>query len=407
VIFVSYARRDRPFVDQLVTALEQHGVQAWVDRLSIPGGTHWEAEISKALESCSAVVVVLSPAVGESIHVASELSLAQDYKRPIIPIIQSPWRPSEPSEQAHRLKFLLSGRQFVDFSTFGFDKGIELLLKAISAAPVQPREPRGRRRPSWRSIVVGSVGSLLVAVAAVLVARGLLRPPSVEGTWYADVAYSWGVTASEQFEFRVDGERLLGTASFGGARFPRRIHEGKIAGDRLFFVIKLQVRHGQNEREVIYEYAGQVKGPTIEFTLDNEGEPKTRLVAARTPDEARRRVPRLATGGTDPRLSFLATGAYGTDTIKAAVGKRQEAIRSCYLATEFDPVEHSSVHYLVKIGPDGRVTEVGPPGTDPRSAELDRCMARVLRSVDWGPPPDGRGTEIHLAFTALPAWRSR
>ena len=91
MIFVGYARPDGPFVNQLVTALKQHGVETWVDRHSIPGGTHWEAEISKALENYSAVVVVQSPAVGESAHVPSELSLVRDYKRPVIPIVQGTW----------------------------------------------------------------------------------------------------------------------------------------------------------------------------------------------------------------------------------------------------------------------------------------------------------------------------
>jgi hypothetical protein len=36
MIFVSYARPDGDFVDQLVAALQRHGLETWVDRHRIP-----------------------------------------------------------------------------------------------------------------------------------------------------------------------------------------------------------------------------------------------------------------------------------------------------------------------------------------------------------------------------------
>ena len=80
MIFVSYARPDEDFVDELVEALQRRGLETWVDRHSIPGGRQWEAEISKGLENCTAVIAVLSSALQESTHVATELSLALDLK---------------------------------------------------------------------------------------------------------------------------------------------------------------------------------------------------------------------------------------------------------------------------------------------------------------------------------------
>jgi hypothetical protein len=113
-------------------------------------------------KDCTAVVAVLSSALQESTHVATELSLALDYKRPIIPVLREPWEPAEHSEHTHRLKFLLAGRQLVDFSTLGFDEGVETLARAVSAAcdrevVVEPREPAPRRRflhrlLSWRTL---------------------------------------------------------------------------------------------------------------------------------------------------------------------------------------------------------------------------------------------------------------
>jgi hypothetical protein len=70
------------------------------------------------------------------------------------------------------------------------------------------------------------------------------------------------------------------------------------------------------------------------------------------------------------------------------------------------PRRHAYVYYFVKIGSDGKATEVGAPGTDERSAKLDQCMGLVFRSVTWEPTPDGKSTEIRLGFKALPEWRS-
>ncbi len=422
MIFVSYARADKDFVDRLIGMLEQRGLETWVDRRGIPGGTLWEAEISKALEHCSAVVVVLSPAVRDSAHVATELSLAHDYHRPIIPILREAWESVEPSESVHRLRFLLAGRQVIDFSTGRLEEGLVPLLEAVSDAPAARSRvtPSTRSRPghAFRSLIVAGGLGLMIAATGLIVwprtspvtSRPPIGPnasPSIEGTWFAEVAYSWGLRESEQFEFTVNEERVQGTASFGGPRFPRHILEGKLTGDRLFFIVKLQTLRGREESEVVYQYRGEVRGARIHFTLDNEGNPSTRFVAARTPDEAKSAAPRLPTGGTKPNLSSLIAGSYGVDLIRTKIGEQQNAIRSCYVATEFDSVDHVFVGYVVAIGANGRVIEVRPQGSDQRSVDLDRCMERVLRSVNWGAPPNGRNSEIRLMFRALPSWRSQ
>ena len=216
-------------------------------------------------------------------------------------------------------------------------------------------------------------------------------------TWYAEVPYSWGISEIERFDFTVDGERLVGTASFGNA--PRQIVDGRLSENRLYFLTHLDGR--------IFQYRGEIGESQIRFTLDNQGEPPTQFVAARTVEEARRLRPRLPTGGTEPELSSIVGGPYELDHIKTKVRQLHTDIRQCYVATEFDPVDHAYAYYFLKIARDGTVTETGAPGTDQRSVELDRCMYRTFRNVNWGSPPGGRDAEIKLGFKALPAWRSQ
>jgi hypothetical protein len=226
----------------------------------------------------------------------------------------------------------------------------------------------------------------------------------IGGTWYAEVPYSWGLRESEQFEFTVAGDRLVGTASFGGSNYPHRILEGKISGDDVVFVTKLRNTDGST---ITYQYRGRLLASRLEFILDNEDNPPTKFVAVRTRKEATAVVPKLASGGTDPRLVGIDAGPYSIDQIKLRVLEQEDAIKNCYIATEFDPVDHAYVYYLVKIDAAGSAVEVRPPGTDERSVKLDKCMDRVLRTVEWGRPPKQGGAEIKLGFKALPDWRSQ
>ncbi len=92
-------------------------------------------------KDCTAVVAVLSSALQESTHVATELSLALDYKRPIIPVLREPWEPAEHSEHTHRLKFLLAGRRSIS----------RRLGSTRASRPWPERSPRHAIARSWSS----------------------------------------------------------------------------------------------------------------------------------------------------------------------------------------------------------------------------------------------------------------
>jgi hypothetical protein len=107
-------------------------------------------------------------------------------------------------------------------------------------------------------------------------------------------------------------------------------------------------------------------------------------------------------------LNSLVSGPYEPDHVTGMINQLAPDIRECFIATEFDPVEHTYTNFFVKIAPDGSVKETGAPGTDERSVKLDQCMDQALRKASWGHPPgDLDLTEIRIGFAALPAWRSQ
>src|SRR5262249_58407098 len=155
-VFLSYARRDQEFADRLVTALEGRGVNVWVDRQDIPGGAAGEAAIGEAGSVSSAVLVVLSPASVTSEYVPKELSLAEKYDRPIVPILYESWEGAADAAAVKRVEFQLAGLQYVDFAHQPFEEGMTALLRCLPAArsgagadapppAIEPRPPGPRR----------------------------------------------------------------------------------------------------------------------------------------------------------------------------------------------------------------------------------------------------------------------
>lgn len=60
--FFSYSREDMEFAVRLAKDLKAKGAKVWMDKIDIRPGQRWEAEIETAVDSCSRMLVVLSPA---------------------------------------------------------------------------------------------------------------------------------------------------------------------------------------------------------------------------------------------------------------------------------------------------------------------------------------------------------
>jgi CRP-like cAMP-binding protein len=86
-VFISYSRQDQAFVFRLADDLATQGIDVWLDQRQIEVGTIWSAAIERALETCSAMIVVLSSSSVESPHVADEVHYYLDESKPIVPVL--------------------------------------------------------------------------------------------------------------------------------------------------------------------------------------------------------------------------------------------------------------------------------------------------------------------------------
>jgi transcription termination factor Rho len=85
-VFVGYSRVDSEFALRIAKDLKGAGVGVWIDE-NIRPGDRWRAEIGRAIQNCTAMVVILSPDSVGSLEVENEVSYALDQRKPVIPIL--------------------------------------------------------------------------------------------------------------------------------------------------------------------------------------------------------------------------------------------------------------------------------------------------------------------------------
>lgn len=107
-VFISYSRQDTEFAELLEQELSENFHVVWRDKSSIPGGSEWEQEIKKALDSSYTVIVICTKTSIDAKWVKFEIEFTQNLSTdiPIIPL----------QLDDCRLPKLLSKKQIIDFS---------------------------------------------------------------------------------------------------------------------------------------------------------------------------------------------------------------------------------------------------------------------------------------------------
>ncbi|MGO8697049.1 MAG: toll/interleukin-1 receptor domain-containing protein [Limisphaerales bacterium] len=86
-VFIAYSRENGSVADRIETHLTHAGFRCYRDTHSIKDAAVWRAEIAHALRECSAVLAIVSDEASKSEYVSTELSFAQDFKKPIVPVL--------------------------------------------------------------------------------------------------------------------------------------------------------------------------------------------------------------------------------------------------------------------------------------------------------------------------------
>lgn len=136
--FVSYAGHDREFVGQLVSAVEREGHRLWhYERDSMPAGQYLE-EISKAIEACDFVLLIVSRASLDSFHVTKEVELSYEKRKRFLPILVD-----VPAEEIPRIQPIwaaaLGTTSHVRLTTQGLSPLVHEIVRVCKACGDEPR----------------------------------------------------------------------------------------------------------------------------------------------------------------------------------------------------------------------------------------------------------------------------
>ncbi len=152
-LFLSYSRREAPFVDALAAELEKNGYQVWLDYKSLIPAKPWADQIENGIVAADTVLFVVSEAALASKYVEMEWKQAIKLdKRIVLVLFESTKLPPE-----------LTQYEWADFRT-AFEKSVIKLTNLLKnpAKPEQPPPQTGFNSPPavWASLVV----SIIVAI---------------------------------------------------------------------------------------------------------------------------------------------------------------------------------------------------------------------------------------------------
>lgn len=127
-VFISHSSKNNSLARRLYNDLAEAGLAAWLDVEAIRDGDRWVGQIQRAVEDCTAVVLIHTRAARTSEWVEREILLAMEHNKPIF-IARCEDVP---------LPLPLITRQFTDFTTYsvGIKRLIEIIHDLISAPPL-------------------------------------------------------------------------------------------------------------------------------------------------------------------------------------------------------------------------------------------------------------------------------
>ena len=133
-LFISYSRRDEPFVERLREALGKRDRDVWLDREDIGPAVEWRREIELGIEGADVFAFVISPDALRSEPCRREHEYAVTKNKRIVPLVRrEPEEISVPED--------LASRNYIFFRTDEeFDPGVVSLLAAIEDLPEWARD---------------------------------------------------------------------------------------------------------------------------------------------------------------------------------------------------------------------------------------------------------------------------
>src|SRR3954451_21385347 len=189
-LFISHSSADAETAQALVTDFENRNISCWMAPRDIPMGSSYHEEIVQAIENSRAMLLLFSGAANKSAHVLREVELAEQGKKPILPLR------IDVSNPVGGLKYMLANKQWVERKALGnrVVEHIEQLLAGARPIRTGVDEARVRPAPQQPGKKSGVSPVLIAAVAVVLLLLGG-GIAAWQGDWF-------GIEARKQAEVK-------------------------------------------------------------------------------------------------------------------------------------------------------------------------------------------------------------
>ena len=169
-VFISFASVDAAIARRIVGSLEASGLRCWLAERDIAPASSYPVAITEAVTTSGAVLLVLTEAANQSPHVAREVEMAFNARRPVLPLRIGSATPSSD------LQYFLSRSQWLDAGAALDDEELARVDARIRELLERRAIIGGGTGRSWRHPAV--IGAALVAagIIALVVWNGQETP---------------------------------------------------------------------------------------------------------------------------------------------------------------------------------------------------------------------------------------
>lgn len=221
-VFISHATADAASAIEVRDLLQELGYATWIAPDDLVGASSWAEQILAAVNRCHALVVLISDAANRSEHVAREVSIAAEARKPTVPLRLAAVEPDG------SLRYLLQLRQWVDVFPPPVANHADRVRKALEGRGVIRRVVKRSRPGRWIALVAAALVLGLGAFAFLAssddnetpaVADVLAEVPTSIADWtdleksLVDLATAEGLVDGDQIEI-VPAQNDAGSVAF-------------------------------------------------------------------------------------------------------------------------------------------------------------------------------------------------
>jgi CRP-like cAMP-binding protein len=140
-IFISYSSVDRDFVERLARDLKREKFDVWLDIHYLEPGKSWSRQVGKALDTCEAMLLIISPDSLASENVDDEWNYYLDTKKIVLPVL---YRECTIPFRLHKLHYI----DFVRNDYYeAFNRLVGYLSRLTTSPPDGPELPQSPHLP--------------------------------------------------------------------------------------------------------------------------------------------------------------------------------------------------------------------------------------------------------------------